>query len=539
MTKIIVSKNAFLNFYFKYGHLTGLRLGAVVLILLVGCSGKKSDSVITPISGDHPNVLLIIVDDLKPMLNAYGESQIITPNIDSLAEESAVFTNAHCQQAVCSPSRISFLTGMRPDYTQIWGLKTLMVETVPDILTLPKHFKMNGYETIGLGKVFHNGEDNKSDYWTKPFIKRKGLEYSKDYPEPFYHAKYQNAKFREVYDRNSWHDSDIIKKAMEEAGALPSVEHEDVADDSYMDGAITLKAIEYLKGLDGNSPFFLTVGFRKPHLPFVAPQRYWDLYEDENIELASFREKAEGSPDLAYHRSIEMWAYSDINSNFEPNGYVDDDKQRELIHGYYACVSYIDAQVGLLRNYLKESGLDKNTVVILMSDHGWHLGDHGLWCKHSNYEQATRTPLIIHTPEMKGRLTNASPVELLDVFPTLSDLAGLEMPEHLQGKSLVPILNSEVDSVKSFAMSQYPRGSYMGYALRTNRYRYIEWHKKEPAVKGIYSEENILATELYDYEVDPLETKNLTDEKEYVQVRVNLKEMLKGSFAENRNLIRN
>lgn len=527
VTKLVAHK-----FLQKHAGVLVWTLGMTVLLALSSCLSKNPNTHPTLTSDQNPNVLFIIVDDLKPMLSAYGESQILTPNIDSLAAKSAVFTNAHCQQAICSPSRVSFLTGMRPDFTQVWDLKTLIHDKVPDLLTLPKHFANSGYETVGLGKIFHNKEDNDPEAWTLPYVKPANLKFSIDHPTPVFHRKYQNPISRQAYKKYSWKKIFGLKKAMAGADALPSVENEDVPDDAYMDGAITLKAIRLMKRLRKKpKSFFIAVGFRKPHLPFVAPKKYWDLYDRTKLNLASFQKRAEGSPNFAYHSNGELRAYSDIPESINEQGLVKEAKQRELIHGYYACVSYIDAQIGLLMEHLKESGLEENTMVILMGDHGWHLGDHGIWNKHTNFEQATRTPLIIHSPEMESSLSNSSPVELLDVFPTVCDLTRLEKPEHLQGTSLMPILKHESDSVKSYALSQYPKKKYMGYAVRTHRYRYIEWHKKNISTSGVYDENSIAAIELYDYEIDPIETKNLADEEGYAQVRQNLKSMLKGSFS--------
>lgn len=508
-----------------------------VSVGLLGCSQKNKNSIQKLSKESHPNVLLLIVDDLKPLLGAYGETQILTPNIDSLSSISTVFTNAHSQQAICAPSRVSFLTGMRPDYTQVWGLKTLMSEEL-DLLTLPAHFTNSGYETVGLGKVFHNREDNDPNFWTRKFINSKNLEFSSDYPVPVFQRKYQNKKSQKAFKNHVSRLTYGAKEMMRRAGALPSVENEDVPDDAYIDGAVTTKSIQLMKRLKKKeAPFFMTIGFRKPHLPFVAPRKYWDLYKREEIEVAQFQKRAEGSPSFAYHSNGELRTYSDIPQDIKSGGLLNEEKQRELIHGYYACVSYIDAQIGLIMEYLKKSGLEKNTVVVLMGDHGWHLGDHGIWNKHTNFEQATRTPLIIHSPEIKSGTSNSSPVELLDVFPTLCDLSGIEKPKHLQGISLLPILKNERERVKPFALSQYPKGKYMGYAVRTDRYRYVEWHNKEAVIKGIYKEQNINAIELYDYEVDPLETRNLIEEEDYVQIRADLKNKLKKSIVSNKKIV--
>ena len=231
----------------------------------------------------------------------------------------------------------------------------------------------------------------------------------------------------------------------------PSTESFDISDEGYFDGAIALKAVSQINELaKDDDPFFLAVGFQKPHLPFVAPKKYWDLYNRESIELASYQKWARGTVKLSYNNNGEMRSYTDIPDSFEENGLINAEKQKELIHGYYACVSYIDAQVGKILDAVKENNLLENTTIILWGDHGWHLGDHGQWAKHSNFEQATRSPLIIVDSKTKRNNFNSSPTEFIDVFPTLVELSGLNTPDNLQGKSLVPILNGKSKKVKTY-----------------------------------------------------------------------------------------
>ncbi|UXX79827.1 sulfatase [Reichenbachiella carrageenanivorans] len=467
------------------------------------------------------NVLFIIIDDLKPLIHSYGESQMITPNLDAFTAESVAFTNAHCQQAVCAPSRVSFMTGMRPDYTRVWDLKTNMRDMNPDILTMPQYFKQNGYETIGMGKVLHGAKKNDPRSWSLPFVEDIDLDYAEGYEIPA-NFKYQSPEIQKVYQemKNDFPGDPTsdkvwlaVNQAFKKRGINPSTECIDVPDDAYADGALVTKSIATMEMFQkGKKPFFIAVGFHKPHLPFVAPKKYWDLYDRDQIQLASFQAHAEGSPAFAYHTFGELKNYSDIKKSLDENGAVIPDKQRELIHGYYASVSYVDAQVGLLMEYLKSSGLDKTTTVVLIGDHGWHLGDHGLWNKHSNFEQATRTPLMVKSPDYTFFKENDSPVELVDVFPTICELSGLQAPNHLQGQSLVPIVSGEKTAVKSFAISQYPRGERMGYAIRNDRYRYVEWYEGDFDNRTSYDETKVVARELYDYQEDPLETKNWVNE---------------------------
>ena len=479
------------------------------------------------IKAQKTNVIFILVDDLKPTINAFGASQMITPNLDAFASESVVFTNTQAQQAVCAASRVSFMTGMRPDYTQVLDLKTHMRDKVPNSLTIPEYFKQNGYQTVGLGKVLHGAKNNDPQSWTIPFINDDELPYNIVVGAPA-DFQYQNSKTKKIYDELMQKKASGVKlkirPELKKAGARPSTENEAVPDDAYVDGAIAIKSIELIDEFTKNSvAFFLTIGFRKPHLPFVAPKKYWNLYNRENIELAVFQEHAEGSPKYAYHSFGELKNYSDIKANLDEDGRVIESKQRELIHGYYASVSYVDAQIGLVIDYLKESGLYDSTLIVLIGDHGWHLGDHGLWNKHSNFEQATRTPMIVKNPNNKKALKNASPTELIDVFPTMCDIVGLDIPSHLQGQSLVPIINGNQTKVNEVALSQYPRNGKMGYAIRSDRYRYVEWREGDYKKSKDYINGNVVAVELYDYEKDPLETKNLANNAEYTEVVQRLK----------------
>jgi arylsulfatase A-like enzyme len=329
-------------------------------------------------------------------------------------------------------------------------------------------------------------------------------------------------------------------KVREYVGKLirPSVECADVPDDAYNDGANARKAKDLLADLGKQSePFFLAVGFVKPHLPFVAPKRYWDIYERERMPVAQFQKPALHSPALAYHHASELLFYSDIPSlatftDQQAGITVPIEKQKELIHGYYACVSYTDAQVGVLLDALDSLGLSQNTIVILWGDHGWHLGDHELWCKHTNFEQATHVPLIISAPWIQSSVSD-TPSEFVDIFPTLCDLAGLSIPTHLDGLSLVPAMNDPHIRIKEYAVSQYPRttnsvevtrlgysaGEYMGYSIRNTRYRYTIWIKDYFRSTEPYNENLRVAEELYDYEKDPLETVNVVEDNGYSSVR--------------------
>lgn len=460
-------------------------------------------------SHSKKNILFIAVDDLKPSLGVYGDSFAKTPNIDELASLGTTFTNAHVQQAICAPSRVSLLTGLRPDLTEVWDLETQMRDRNPNILTLPQHFKNNGYKTVGMGKIFDNRSVDKGldkPSWSVPYIR-----VNVDHPVHGNNITgFQSTENKRILSqlRDQALADGIPNREMWQylrSKYKPSTESFDISDDGYFDGALALEAVNQINKLaDNNEPFFIAVGFQKPHLPFVAPKKYWDMYDRSQVQLAGYQKWARGTVKLVYNNNGEMRSYTDIPESFDQNGLINIDKQRELIHGYYACVSYIDAQVGKILKAVKENNLLENTTIVLWGDHGWHLGDHGQWAKHSNFEQATRSPLIIVDPETKKNNFNSSPTEFIDVFPTLVELSGLKSPDHLQGKSLVTLLNGK-SKVKDYAISQYPRGNVMGYALRNDRYRYVAWYKNRYSI----NEQDIIIKELYDYKSDPDETVNI------------------------------
>ncbi len=431
------------------------------------------------------NVLLITIDDLRPALGCYDDKTAVTPNIDQLASQGIVFRRAYCQQAVCSPSRLSLLTGRRPDTIKVWDLKTHFRATVPDIVTLPQHFKNHGYQTRSIGKIFHGSGKPSRDppSWSMP----PQYDYVRD-PQ----VRYATAKNLQGKG---------LKRAASEAANVP--------DSQYIDGIVCDTALQALKDFkQSQQPFLLAVGFRKPHLPFCAPQKYWDLYKRNKIPLPGSSTHPDGAPELATRSWGELEGYTDIPNN----GQLTTSKVRELRHGYYACVSYVDALVGRLMKSLEDLSLSENTIVLLWGDHGFHLGEQGLWTKANNYELSTRVPLILSVPGQakRGIRTNAL-VELVDVYPTLSALCQLPAPQGVEGSNLQPLLKQPARPWKQAVFSQYPRaregnrhrghGEIMGYAIRTSRYRYVEWRNWES--------QQILARELYDHQNDPHETSNL------------------------------
>jgi arylsulfatase A-like enzyme/alpha-L-arabinofuranosidase len=473
---------------------------------------KNGVSYIVLRSEPRYNVLFIAVDDLKPVLNCYGESQIVSPNIDRLANRGMVFTNAYCQWSVCGPSRASVMTGQTPDGTGIRNLTSLLRAESPELVTLPEYLKNKGYVTAAAGKVFDprnvdSGHDSFS--WSIPYLDPGGYAYPVEYG-----AFVQGSAYRVT------------------ANTATEIGPEGVDDDGYQDGQICLDGLSKLDQFSQNpdQPFFLAVGFKKPHIPFIAPKKYWDLYDRNTLDLAVFQKMATGSPEYAYHSPEPMgytdipdpWTYDDVEKG---DDILDLEHQRRLIHGYYAAVSYIDAQVGKLLDKLEEKGLAERTVIFLYGDHGYHLGDHNQWGKHTNFEHSVRAPLIISSPG--GAIgTVSNPVEFIDIYPTVCDLAGVEVPQStLQGESLGDALRGKDLTNKTMAVSEYRAGGGSSYSFRTDRYRLTLWfHGSNDRPDLIdWDESRIKTMELYDYETDPLETINLANVSEQAQVVANLK----------------
>ena len=475
-----------------------------------------------------PNILFIAVDDLKPTIGAFEDDLAHTPNIDLLAEHATVFLNNHTQQAVCGPSRASLMTGKRPDYTKVRDLKTKMRDMVPEIVTIPQYFKNQGYKTIGLGKIFDPrcvDEFRDKPSWSVPFMPEHKFEYPNDFGPPamgFYQDPKIKAHIQKLRNEAKANGIKNLGKYLRDT-FKPPFEKTDAPDDAYVDGALAMYANKFLDEYkpEYNEPFFLAVGFKRPHLPFTAPKKYWDMYNPSKFEIAKFQQNSKNGPSIAYHSSGELRSYitPEISYEISKNNRVilSDEFQKDLIHGYYASTSFIDAQIGKIVDKLKETGLHKNTIIVIWGDHGWHLGDHGLWNKHSNFEQATRSPLVIFDPRVNKRIQIKSPTEFVDIFPTLCAATGLKIPENLDGKNLMPLVRGEQISVKPFAVSQWTNAKKTGYSFRTDRYRYTVWLNGKKSTDPVF-EEDIFAEELYDYRTDPAETINLAGEKQSVNL---------------------
>ena len=464
------------------------------------------------VAADRPDVLLILVDDLKPALGCYGDPAAKTPNLDKLAARGMRFDLAYCNQAVCAASRFSLLLGSHPTSTGLYALGDQLRERLPDAVTLPQYFARYGYRTESLGKVFHIGHGNRGD------------------PRSF-SVEHFHDKVIEYVDAASTAGGNLTREEAyftnQELGRISSLprgaafESPDVADDAYADGRVADETVRRLQAAsrrraDDGTPFFIAVGFARPHLPFSVPQKYWDLYDPASLPLAKGATPPIDAPAIAMRKNGELSNYQSVPAG----GEVDAELARKLVHGYYASISFVDAQIGKLLAELDRLKLAENTIVVLWGDHGFHLGDHGLWTKHTNYEQANRIPLIIAAPVVsKPGTTTRQLAESVDVFPTLTEIAGLpapSVPQKLDGRSLVPVLRAPAARVRDHAYHVFPRAK-LGRAIRTERYRLVEWLRfSESAEKA--------ELELYDYESDPHETRNLAAQEP--QVVTQLRAML-------------
>lgn len=486
---------------------------------------------------ERPNVLFIAVDDLRPELGCYGANYIQSPHLDRLAARGVRFERAYCQYAICGPSRASLLTGLRPDTLKIDDIDTYFRNTVPDVVTLPQHFKQHGYIATYYGKVFHGGQTDDARSWSPSpadLVPRRAA--GGEYQLPAHRAI--------VAQRRAEAVKNFGAENIQGLNAGPAWEADDAPDDAYADGATTENALAALRRLR-DRPFFLGVGYLKPHLPFVAPKKYFDHYDPSTLPLAADDHAPVGSPAIARHSSFELRTRASI----APTGLIDAATSRQLLHAYAACVSFVDAQVGRLLAELDALGLRDKTIVVVWGDHGWHLGEFGIWGKATNHEIATRAPLLVAVPgrSARGQASRAL-VEFVDIYPSLCELAGLPLPAHLEGRSFAPVLSDPNWSGKPAAFSQFPSPALrewaarplspamrrtffgpliadveaqlrrehgarydqelferhlMGYSMRTDRYRFTAWVDRRNPQGAPF------ALEVYDHDRDPRETINL------------------------------
>ncbi|MBZ0255506.1 sulfatase [bacterium] len=423
-----------------------------------------------------PNVLFIPVDDLRPQLGCYGKTNIHSPHIDRLASEGVLFERTYCNVPVCGASRASLLTGVRPTPTRFVGYNTRAKEDLPGALTLPKHFKDNGYHTISNGKVFHH-DDDMIESWSE---------------KPWRPTSIENRNWR-----NYITPENLKISAETDNGRGPAYEHPDIDDNAYFDGMMTEKSLNDIRRLaKEDKPFFIATGFLKPHLPFNAPKKYWDLYDRDALDMADNPYRPLNAPDAALHNFGELRQYYGIPQK----GPLSDDMARTLVHGYYACVSYTDALIGKLLNELDALGIRDNTIVILWGDHGWNLREHGLWCKHCNFETSLHAPMLVSAPGFQPGLRTSALTEYVDIFPSLCELAGLDTPSHKHGKSFVPLMRQPDLPWKDAVYSRF----HAGDSVRTDRYLYTEWTRNG----------SMYARMLYDHKTDPDENVNIAGRPE-------------------------
>ena len=439
-----------------------------------------------------PNILFIVADDLNCDIGPYGDPVAVTPNLDRLAARGLVFDRAYCQQAVCNPSRSSFLTGLRPDKVGVDDLRKYFRDTAPNgdkLVTLPQHFKRHGYFCQNIGKLFHNmGESQDRRSWSIDEVLFKGT-----------HA-----------DDTVFANRPVLPGDQKPGFKAPVTEAHDVPDTAYRDGQIANLAAATLRDHAGSAqPFFLAVGFWRPHLPFVAPKRYWDLYDPAAISLPDPARPPADVPEIAMHESREIRGYGHVPKDRD----FTEEEIRHYRHGYYASISFLDAQVGEVLAALDQSGMADDTIVVFTSDHGFHVGEHTLWGKTTNFELDARVPLIIAAgdyPKSHGKTTRAL-AELVDLYPTLAALAGIvdDLPENLDGTSLLPVVAAPETAVKYAAFTQHQHPFYgsssnwqaWGYSVRTDRWRYTEWRT--------IADGSVMARELYDHDSDAKETRNV------------------------------
>lgn len=464
----------------------------------------------------RPNILLILVDDLKPAMGTYGDKIASTPHIDKLASTGIRFDFAYANQAVCAPSRFNLMLGSRSTSTGIYGFGQNFRDYYPQALTLPEFFKINGYHTEGMGKVYHIGHGTYQDEasWSVPH-----------HPELL--VEYIDAESR----KNGVTREEALFSNKNAEGLPRGVawESPDVDDDAYADGRIAKRAVRRLGELkeqqhaDAAQPFFLAVGFARPHLPFSVPKKYWDKYDPTTLPLAAYEDKPVGAPEYAVKRDTEIDQYAPIPHSSEQDPFPTE-LQRKLVHGYYASVSYVDAQIGKVLNSLQELGLSDNTIVVLWGDHGYHLGEMGIWTKHVNYELANHIPLILSAPGVTTANSSTSQLtETVDIYPTLIELAGFSLPlveQPLDGISMVPVLKDTTVRLRNHAYHSFPRGGRLGRAIRTDRYRLVEWKK----INELHAP---IDYELYDYSEGKVEMNNIASE------RLDLLEELKSILADH------
>ena len=483
---------------------------ALFIIMFMSCDSTQKSQV-------KPNVLFISIDDLRPSLGVYGDEIVHSPNIDKIASEGITFMEAFSQSAVCAPSRASLMTGVRPDSTRVWHLGDKFREINPAAVTMPQHFSKNGYYTVNLGKIFHNYMPD-SISWDEPDLR----------PAQYKKKEWLGRDGETFYIDPAVHESQAIKRDSllklrpvryaDGWNTGPAWEAADVHDTMYYDGALnklTMQTLTRIAKMD--QPFYMGLGYFRPHLPFTAPKKYWELYDPETIPLAPNADLTAKAPLYTMNSMYELRHYDGFRHIAHPTEgkQFGMDTIRTLRQGYYASVSYIDALIGELVQHMKDIGIYDNTIIVIWGDHGYKLGDHNSWGKMTNYNIDLKVPIIIRTPDQQNQGVKTEAItELVDLFPTVCELAGVAVPSYMQGTSMVPLMEDPQRDWKSAAFSQFHRRPkvsadgkrYMGYSINTYNHHYVEWytwnHKKGLRGKKV-------DVELYDRSADPHEFVNI------------------------------
>lgn len=513
----------------KNGLLRGLAI--FVLISSLGCHKTATEE-------KKLNVLFISIDDLRTSLGVYEDSIVISPNIDKLASEGITFRETFCQAAVCAPSRASLMTGIRPDSTRVWHLGDKFRKINPQAVTMPQYFSNFGYYTVNIGKIFHNYMPD-SISWDEPDLR----------PARYLKKDWINRDGETFYISEQVHQSQKVKRDSllklrpiryaDGWNTGPAWEAADVHDTMYYDGAQNELAKKVLTRLSkSDEPFFMGLGYFRPHLPFAVPKKYWDMYDRDKMPLANNPEIPIGAPLYSMNSMYELRHYDGFNHIGHPTSSynMSIDTIRTLRHGYYASVSYVDALIGDLIVHLKEIGIYENTIIVVLGDHGWKLGDHNSWGKMTNYNIDLKVPVIIRSPDQKSRGVQTHAItELVDLFPTLCEMTGITIPDYMQGHSLVPLITDPEQEWKSAAFSQFHRRPkvsadgkrYMGYSLNTKDYHYIEWYTwdNKTGTKG-----ELKGVELYDRKLDPYEKINIADHIGMTEIKKELADKLSNGW---------
>lgn len=453
---------------------------AILLLLCCAAFAKK------------PNVLFIAVDDMNNDLGCYGHPTVKSPHIDRLAKAGTRFDKAYCQFPLCSPSRTSIMTGLRPDITRTFDLKYHFRKHLPDAVTLSQLFKNNGYHAARVGKIYHYGNPGE--------IGTNGLDDEASWTERL------NPKGRDKAEENLL-TNHTPKRGL---GSSLSFQRAEGADEEQTDGIVATETIRLLEK-HKDEPFFIAAGFYRPHCPYVAPKKYFDLYPIDKVSAPKGPFDETKNVPRAALSSTTPWPWFGVTA----------EQSRECLQAYYATISFVDAQVGRLLDAVDRLGLANNTIIVFWSDHGYHVGEHGLWKKQSLYEGSARVPMIISAPgqKLKGGVSPRT-VELVDLYPTLADLAGLKTPANLAGASLRPLLDKPDTEWARPAFTQVWRGSFAGHSVRTERFRFTEWADGKEG------------SELYDYNNDPGELHNLANDSNYAAHIAELKALIRKNWAE-------